>query len=692
MVYAQGIGDTKSLYIVLKPLIDEIDFQRLKVSKKRTLTLESKLEKAVSEGKNPFLRGRLSRYESNNREIKRNLDNLKKYDPVIFIPGVSCKPARKGNIPKKVSIDPQADEFFLTDKILERAKHVPEAWENILFWPVSPVMWPFIVKDGRAIEHPLPETINKINRELNKKKKITFGSLTKTLDSRFNMPNYTFYESLFDSKKALNYLISWSPQLNELFKKHKKMEGVEKEMRDLSYLNNALMISAFGSIINSLKPKNLYGYFMKTSYSNNIFSSLQKHYGVKINILDCMRNAFLSPFGECDDSAVGLLEGLVLSLYQKKTRQIVKGSSKMGKKDEVTRIPSLKCHYYPFYLCADQRKCDKVSLLCAKDLIETLDKETLELIYKDTTKFHYGFQGIEEIICRLITEDDHYVTNTAGLHTSWLKERGDQKIKPLPIKSEKEFIGDLRASSLYNKCDLARIISGYQDLIPINVEKNDFAKIGTGEHIIAFTQKEDGYLPNKVLEKVGLKPVDRRKYCERFVTHKHGGITVTGHLDAGILIGDNIGIIDMKRTYTRNQKYQLLTYALSVNQKLGINPEKYYLIFAHRGYSGEVGKEKPPIYIRSGSYRSPVITIVTVKNDDPLIDMLHKRIKDIYSADKKILNNKEEMYIRKKVGEKTEICSTCLSDTKQYCDYLFSRFNDYKNLKQFFSSNKAKSL
>ncbi len=682
MAYPQAIGDTRSLYIVLEPLLDKIDFKRLKINKKRISSLESKLNEAIKEAKNPYLKGRLKKYCLNNKEIKNNLNKLKKYDPIIFITGVSCKPARYGNIPRKIAIDPEADEFFLTDKILERVQQIPEAYENILFWPVSPVMWPFIVRNNK-IEHPLPKIIKKINREQEKKGSTTFGALSKSLESRYNKTNYKFYESLFDYKKALNYLIDWSPQLNELFKKYEKIERVEKEIRDISYLNNILMSFALGNIIKLLEPHKVYGYFMETSYCNKIFSLIHKSHNIEIKVLDCMRNARLSPFGECDDSAIDILDGLIRSLHQKKVGKKLK-PPKRKKKETIIRISALKCHHYPFYLCANQRNCDKVTIPCAKHLIESLDEEVIELIYKDTTRHHYGIQGIESLIYRLITEDDHYITNSEGIHTSWLKERGNQKIEPLTFKSNKEIIGDLRASELSNKCDIARIISTYHKLIPIKIKKNDFAIVGDGEHKIINTQLEDKFLPNKVLEKIGLRAIKRDNYCEKFIIYRYDGITVTGHLDAAILIGSNIGIIDMKRTYLKDYKYQLLTYALGVNQMLKINPEKYYLIFVHRGYSGEVKDETPLIQVRAGSYREPIFTIMTVKKDGPLIKLLHERIKRVYKTKKKILNDKEEMLIRKSVSKKLGMCETCLSDTKQYCDYLFSRINDYKNLAQFF--------
>ncbi|MFH1915954.1 MAG: PD-(D/E)XK nuclease family protein [Nanoarchaeota archaeon] len=705
------IGGSDKLLASLEGIVDEIDFFEKGVRKAR---LERKHDEVLAK----LDSGRARLFQEKNRlynaEVLRAFPSLSDVSQVLFLTGQSpdLTPESQG-IPRKYGIDPMADIHVISTRILEQAKVVPDAYASVLFVPVAPVLWPFVVdKDelskSLVIRHPLQDIALSISEQMIEKGKRGYGRLEKSLEMRSGEVNFQFYPQMF-SFQDLWYRTQRSPTLfSAVLEKYGSVEEAEKRARLETTYNEKLMINAYMKVVQALDLEQITHFSLKGSYSLKIMKKVSQVLDIPLHIVGGeggpLTKGKVTTMGEADQSCLSALDGFLRAEHVHKTGEQLPAPIRKG----ISRQKGLdfkNCPYEEHVLCSHQAKCDQFRNPCAMNHYHSLDPQIL--IREDAKRNYYGlYEGIEGIIADLLLSDNP-MFNLRGMNFSWERERGDISPLILPnrdalLAKEKSLRADLRASGLSGRCALSPIISLYnerlQDLMgPLAPEDNDFSKIGTGIHSFLLDQfMVDGmpveFAPNNIWRKLGKPVVFRNEYTEQFAPYTHIGSDgksriISGHIDCPIVVdGKNIGVIDIKRSrripYPKwDYRYQLLTYALALREHSGLDPEAFYLILVNRPFEKDIAVRHLQ---QEGLYRLQQITIMKVDaHDDPLLGLLADRIDTVYAEKERLLVSNE--YVLQSKHEKTlegecDACGKFLPDQRAYCDFIAEYVTEHKNL------------
>ncbi|MBD3259996.1 hypothetical protein GF371_05220 [Candidatus Woesearchaeota archaeon] len=303
---------------------------------------------------------------------------------------------------------------------------------------------------------------------------------------------------------------------------------------------------------------------------------------------------------------------------------------------------------------------DKPEGMCMFDYLQTLDQEQVDIWRADLLEQGWSCAGIEAHLINLNSGIDNDVVSRDGYRVgSWKLAKGKDKIQPFPMPDflQSEFF-QLRGSapSSPTKCHVQRVCGklreDYKNLFP----EFDMTISGNITHHISNTQPEDRsihFVHNfcKMLEEiVGLEaPARREEYCERELDYRfkigENWVTVRGHADAILKMGDHLVIADFKRKVRGKYEspgvvLQLLTYALSVlqyNSKQGRNkfPFEYpmYLMTIKRPYPPDKADKK----------RQQPYHITVIHENDPELTRLRETLRENHSIEKVLAHNPEDL-------------------------------------------------
>ncbi|MFH0869003.1 MAG: hypothetical protein V1839_02125 [archaeon] len=239
---------------------------------------------------------------------------------VILIPGVS--PDLGVERPEYVGHDIFSERFRLTTEMLRVVNELaadfkkngvaPKTLENYLIVPASPFLFmgEFKKESGSYyLRHPFTEIFKEVNRELaesGSKQRVNENVLLeKRLGVHIDGQKGASQASdlLYDPNAAKRALIDYdrlSPD-EVWFAKH--------EIEYCTYINRQVLASALGTVFEKLK-KPICVFAKKTSY---VFDILHFAKGLDFKMVGGeqgpLRNADITPFGECDPSAMRVLKG-----------------------------------------------------------------------------------------------------------------------------------------------------------------------------------------------------------------------------------------------------------------------------------------------------------------------------------------------------------------------------------------------
>ncbi|MBI5871905.1 hypothetical protein HZB88_02365 [archaeon] len=664
----QIINGTADLYCLLKGITSDFEDMAVKTGGRyKKSVLEGMLANAEEKAGSSRLNGTFEKHIINNALVlewlEERIKNEGQYYEVIFMSSVSADNSQ--GIPRRIASDPLQDSFLLSTKMLEIAADSMEAYRNVLFVPVAPVIFPCIVKDG-LLQHAFPKQMDSITQYMESKGKQGFGSLYKGLKTKGNIPNYQFSEHMFDFGKA-----------RDGRRKYEKPESI-LEIGYAVHLNLKIMAEAFKLVAEILKLEQIVIFAMGGSYATDIMEQSAGLLNIKPDNIGypnlSAENKFVD--GEANRSAISALQGYIQSKYMNRTKLISKASPRKKQKPTIPIIEFLNCPYKPFILCSSQKDCDRRSETdaCSLDHIKSLGQKETEELEQHCREQNIGiYEGIEAIIYRLITEDFEVSEPFSTRRKySWQEEIRGAVVVPNELDAGREFKGDIRASSFGSKCYISRIIANMRDEIPVE-RINALARIGTTTHEIMLKQYKGGlFLPNKLLEKVGMPALIRDRYCERFVSFMHGDISITGHLDSSLAVYKPeetcLAVIDIKHAkripnIRKGHRYQLLCYSKGVQKEL--EHSTAYLILVNTPFREGIETN----FARFGMFRKQEISIMKVGKDD----LLYKKLDYEIEYTNYIIKNINANLLRSLKEDSLKLCMGCLDETRLCCDWLLNK-------------------
>ncbi len=311
------------------------------------------------------------------------------------------------------------------------------------------------------------------------------------------------------------------------------------------------------------------------------------------------------------------------------------------------------CYKYEWYLCEYEDNCEYVekNFTCARHYIDALQKESpddLELLQKDLHERGHVLMGIEAHLLRL-KNSDFEVKKEVMQSVSLRQLLKDDYFVPFVFEYEISGKYHLRSSEFSANCPIARIFSKFKKSIREKYPLDYAARVGLLSHRIC-NQQLSKYYHNNTLLMIGEKSIPRDKYCERVVQYSNNGIFVRGSCDAVFILkkSNSLAIFDFKRKMKGAKEdkfiaFQLLTYALGVEQMTKRNFDNYFLITAKAPF--------PP----KKDIRAPDYNISLVSKNDQWIDELKREIEESAAIQRMLANSNQHAlsYIasKRKTGE-----------------------------------------
>jgi len=679
------------LYYILNPFLD------------KNLRLNSDyLNSVLQKGKRKYLKSAKA-MEKYNRYEQMVLDSLMagKFNgkKMIFLSGVSPDLMETGK-PGRSGVDPFCHLYGLSENIIELLSELPpEVGEycrnNIVFWPVAPIDFPFVA-DNSMIQHFLMKETMELSKAIEDEGKIGFGSLEKSLrDIRDKRGSYEFKERLFDSKK-LKKTIEDNPSM---YQKERKKKGFFKALSRYTQLSRLLMAEKYKLIFKLTGIKEISLYSTKGGFASEIMERVSRDTGLPIDRV--LRSASkITAFRERDHTYLNQLKGRILAWYAKDTNKVIRPEIILKRRMITPEKSFIGCYRYPFFRCEYGAKCIEIKKprFCTAEYIEQfMPKGQVQLLAEDARKYNYAVtSGEADLYLHNIREFEETTGLRRELRNSTIKERDIKKGKRLLIPKHFEDADtskyDLRASEFGAKCIISRIFSKVdKEFFPIKLE-NKFAMIGIAMHWIKNQQPPmwNDFLHNHFLEELGIESTPRWKYREGAVRYEYEGIKISGHPDCATTYRDlemdenkwDLGIFDIKRgMYSAYEKRgyfdQLLIYGLGIKQMQNLDPEMFYLVLVKTPFDPRRFTKRSSL--SEEAYRLHRYSKTKVYANSETVDKLHEDIVHSYNRQQEILNSKVEALKERRESMAKDWCGKNCFDGP-LCELVFKEMETKSNM------------
>lgn len=356
---------------------------------------------------------------------------------------------------------------------------------------------------------------------------------------------------------------------------------------------------------------------------------------------------------------------------------IEQGSESISRKIETVNeeFRFRQCHYNHSISCHVQDKCDRIFGYdkCPQYVFENLlSEEEKNLILEDSKE--NGFMmlpGIEAI--EILVRQGHFDVMGDSRSSSEIRNL-ISSMKPLVLPYDKVVsvpnVRDARMSGLGSKCAVEKLIGLSKDNLETLANENswdipvwDVSLKGTAQHKFTLDPLiEDGVIVETLINKEGMNP--SRTHCEQAVVFEYKGKNITGHIDALYHDEktDTVIIIDKKRMrdmphLTIKQKLQLTGYAHAVYQMLDL-PFKRAIL----GRLARVENLNP-----KGEFTTERLRFYYIEGKQ---DSFLKELDKTLIEQSNLIKGRISVAEYKKNYEFSH-CTTCLAETKAYCDKIF---------------------
>ncbi|HIH31316.1 TPA: gamma-glutamylcyclotransferase [Candidatus Woesearchaeota archaeon] len=537
---------------------------------------------------------------------------------------------------------------------------VKQGIENIVFFRHAPFEFPFMIQtgqEGTKIINPFSDSIVSINSWLEKKHKSLLGDYERYYDDDQRLENYNVAESVFSIKK-FNEQVNKEPYyLETLYYTYKSkyqdtifnvpsMDDFKRLCDTAISLNREILKQKYSSILKELNIRVYDGFMTQGNIANDLIEGiirnnlpeLEKHI-IGVKLLQDTKNIPIR--GVLEPQALNRLSGWLNAKYGNSNEAVIIKQKAFHERHEL--FTSSK---YPYIYAGGD----------VKDIEGELSEIPYSMVKKledDIIKYQVRISPIEVIIY-FLNENNFPVHADKNADKSWQKTKKEM-VKPLDISLLfNDSIRMTRPSNTSHECPFIKYINVMEREYPFEIEKNDEAISGSIRHKIANELGED---QKYFLDKLGIEPMDRSKYCEVPIKNyykptqhdwnlavdelekrlsksnnplfamtidkieglQEQDVTIDdgGRPDAVAITGDNPIIIDFKRRVARYYPVQYFfkqasRYGLMVINGLKLDADRIYTVivqtpFSSTKYLDTISGTDTKEFLRSFYTKKPLI-------------------------------------------------------------------------------------
>ncbi len=543
------------------------------------------------------------------------------------------------------------------------SKDVSGAMEKLLFWRISPYDFPFMISKNDELNngelnndesnnepfiyHPFANEVEELRKPYIQKGKFSLGGLKRNYSDLSINANYLFSSSIislteFREQAKQSQFIETKKFSFE--KSHEKISTEEFiKLNETAIRLNREILKKKYSILRShfsLKP---ISYMLAGDVGMKMLKDTSIP-GVKLlsNIKKIPLRRVLEP------QALNKLSGWLSAKYSKGTNAYIF-------QKEIFENPVLVNESWKnpgILTLGNPKEVDEG--------IKSLNQEHYKLLQNELKQYTFSISPIEIIILRLNYENFSVQSDEGRI--PWQKILNGKKVHPyniLDIKNTAKSI--IRPSNSGVVCELAKFISSKPRSMWEGMGNNDYANIGTLIHSISNELESKSQLTQ--LEKHGINPLKRDRYCEVPISHEfkpsdeiwskakenisvlldktsnefyelmlkqldleQGNIIFDSGSPDGVAIIEELNelvIIDFKRrmaNYNPTQYFfaQLSRYAMAVMQSKEMSAKNFYTAIIQTPFhSSKFAQNASEEFIDAGLFRSQKIRLrkVNVEGD-----------------------------------------------------------------------------
>ncbi len=591
-----------------------------------------------------------------------------------------------------VFLDPFATEFRLSDAILQLAMYNPQAYEDIVILPASPIPIPVYFQEDRLVP-ALPQTFEQANAELS----TPFPTdLERPLFPRTSPVIYNLKEQTFDIEK-LKAFVGANLELHDAkIAEHEDLPTFFRALEYDVYLRTIIYSQFYKELLQTMQPKEVLLYAKKSSFIyDKVFKRFQLDSQFNVHMMDIMRNTKMSFWAEVDPSALRILDGYFThrlthrvhtgKTVQQQTQQQASLFGQQAQKPLLQRPqkPSLEgivldsCPHndFRFFLCENSHLCpeQKPQATCAYDFYKTMPDEKREVLQRLTKERKWGFTSGVADIFQLLFGPSFPIKSSNGEITTIEDELAGSTVHPFKYTKFPFTEMDMGASAFYSKCDITRMLRRLR----FKGEDNELMVLGKAMHSLKNETPEGvtDYLPFHLFDRMNMNRTPYEQFCEMTLAHTTPqGYTVVGHPDMILKYDNGVIVIDFKSGMITNQGYrnQLLVYGLALarihnlKRVIGLNMV--------RQFDGKFGQELHGDYnlVRfKGIYRSMRFVGFSAGTDDndPFVAEMNQELVRTFAMQEELQHN-PKVYVNYK-NKKLEdgICEFC--NMTEHCDNFY---------------------
>ncbi len=584
-----------------------------------------------------------------------------------------------------VFLDPFAAEFRLSDALLQLAMYTPQAYEDLVILPASPIPIPVYFQEDRLVP-ALPQTFEIANRELT----TPFPTdLERPMFPRTSPVIYSLKEQTFDIDR-LKAFVGANLELHDA--KVEEQGGLPQFFRALEYdvyLRTLMYADFYRTLLRAMQPKQTILYAKKSSFIyDKIFKRFQLDSEFNVHMMDIMRNTTMSFWGEVDPSALRILDGY---FTHRLTHRIHSGKATQSEtqpqfslfgqpaqkpllikkpKLALERIVLNSCPHndFQFFLCEHSHQCQeqKPPTTCAYDFFQTMSYEKKEVLQRLTLERKWGFTSGVADIFQLLFGPSFPIKKSDGEITSIEDELTGATVHPFKYTEFPFTKMDIGASAFYTKCDIARMLRR----LKFKGEDNELMDLGKAMHSLKNETPEGvtDYLPYHLFDRMNMNRTVYEEFCEMRLTHTTPeDFTVVGHPDMVLKYDNGVIIIDFKSGMITNKGYrnQLLAYGLALARQH--NLQRIIGLNMLRQFDGKFGQELHGDYnlVRfEGLYR-PMRFVgfsAGVDDSDPFVHEMNQELVRTFAIQER-LEKDPNFYVKYKEKK-------CLEEGCVFCNMI----------------------
>lgn len=646
----------------------------------------------------------------------KNIPNLKENNFMFLDFTNYCLETEYGTFSKKC-IDDFAIESEFAKLIMDihnkSSDKIQDYLENTVFYRMSMFDFPFILKQNSKtnevfIEHPFKDQVNKIQKQYESDNKWNLGFSSRSANDELNYYNYKFSSIILSEKNFTKQLknVGFIENLHNGFSKLGYDVSLDEFIglnKNAIKLNRQLLKNKYATIIDILNIQEPLAYMCERDEGLKILRQASNK--VRIPGEKLLQNTKDLPLrGVFEPQAIRRLLGMLQAKYDPENEINLEFTN------HIPEEPLQKVKQYPFIKTLGNPKSTLEGL-------KRIYGDGFKLLQKDVIDFSYSVTGIEGIILAL-NRINFSIHTDKGI-SLWQNQIKNNLVNPYDISDiQQRSVGKLvRPSNCGKKCEFDKYVS----MIPLDFWPQDCyseaSLIGTAIHSISNEIDDLQYLE---LEKFGIKPIKRDKYCEVPIEHHFRPtdydfnntieavkvklsktksifyeillenivnsdqtlIIDGGKSDAMLIVEDTneLVVVDFKRRMSGYYPVQYFfeqasRYALAVIQSKQLDVNKFHTLIIQSPYS--FNKFAQMQGVDDGTYNDQIFNAKTINLNSYFVNNVKKNLMLEFFQNKLFKNNinlgfhLRELY--KDIPEQNyPSCKSCFSNSKDsyQCRFL----------------------